>query len=282
MSAYDNLNGIVRARRAVGRSLIAALSTLEGNWSEIELSQAWMLQLRKETTILPFGWYQPPPCGMTVLIGNPSLYDRLSYQSLRHPENFPSGYLFEDESILYAYFSAVDKSTLMIGDQVGTFYKGNNNSIKSWISEAYSTVKRISCLPKHDMLYSDFFHLTNEILSNIGAKNNTFSISGGLASDVGHSIPFFSEPDRKLDWSYHSQEEICNIISGGRAFIGPKNRDRMTSPCAFTIEPQMIVDGMPMASFHMIISIIDGDVVVIDEFQDIFQYFGMDHWINIQ
>lgn len=279
MLVQDQLRGIRQARRAVARSLVAALSTLDEGWSEMQLSQAWMLQLRTEETILPFGWYQPPPFGMSVLIGNPESYERLTYQSLRHRENFPANYFFGADSVVYPYFSAVDKTTLMIGDQVGTYYKGSDPSIKCWLKESYKATKEICMSVKEGMLYREFFFIVNDIVSKLGAKNNTFSISGGLASDIGHIVPFFADDPIKFNWHEKSQEDVCRYISDARIFIGPNNRDRISKNCAFTIEPQMIVDGMPMASFHMIIAIVDGDIFIIEEFQEIFEYFGMDLWI---
>lgn len=46
-----------------------------------------------------------------------------------------------------------------------------------------------------------------------------------------------------------------------------------------TLEPQVTAAGCPMASFHLIVAIVGGRKVVINEFEHIFNHFGMSDWI---
>ena len=279
MSPDDQLRGIIRSRKAAGRTLLAAISSQKESYSEIQLAKSWILAISQESTIIPYGWYQPPPMGMTVLIGNPSQYTRLDYSSLRYSENFPGDHIFSTESVLYPYFSAVDKSTLMIGDHVGSYYRGHNKEIREWISYVYRSTKKIARSVEIGMKYSDLFGICNSILFETGAKNNNYSMQSGLASDIGHSIPFFGESSYSMDWMDRSPAEVSKTISTARKFVGPSNNDIIESPCAFTIEPQFIVNGLPMVSFHMIVVVIDNDIKIIEEFEDLFAHFKMNDWI---
>lgn len=282
MLARSHFAGIVRARSAAAKNLIRAILSLETEFTEYALAERWLYYLNAQNVVFPFGWYQPPPKGVSVLIGEPSRYARLKYRSLRDPDNFPSEkYKFSREAVIYPYFSAIDRSTMMIGDHVATYYSGNNGNIREWIKLAYHTTKSIIKEVKCNMTFSDLYGCANVKIKELGACNNTFSIVGGLASDIGHSIPFFGRERSNVCTARNGELAIAiaNAISPERKFINADNEKYIGNEAAFTIEPQIVIDGMPMASFHMIVVIIDNEVYVVEEFNELFDLFGMSDWI---
>lgn len=280
----SHFEGIVRARSAAARTLTAAISNSQQTYTEHDLAESWLQVIRNDNTIFPFGWYQPPPHGISVLIGTPPHYERLNYKSLRDSENFPSlQHIYTSNSIIYPYFSAIDKKTMMIGDHVGTYYSCSNASIREWIKQAYHTTKDIIAHVKPGIQFSDFYDNATAIIKTIGAQNNTFSISGGLAADIGHTIPFFGSPlpDTIINASQTiNQIDIAKTIASERKFVSKTNTDYIMRTCAFTIEPQLTNDSMPMASFHFIVVLIDGEIYVVEKFRNIFDAFKMTEWIG--
>lgn len=282
----SHFKGIVRARSAAVRTLADAISSLHKTYTEHDLAERWLQFIRNDNTVFPFGWYQPPPNGISVLIGTPPHYERLKYRSLRDPENFPSlQNVYTPDSIIYPYFSAIDKMTMMIGDHVGTYYSGSDTTIREWIRQAYYTTKGIVSHVRPGMQFSELYDRAASIIKTIGAQNNTFSISGGLAADIGHTIPFFGEklPNQITNTSKNPDNiEIAKTLSSERKFVSKSNTDIIKNFCAFTIEPQLINSSMPMASFHFIVTIIDGEVKIVEEFRNIFDLFGMNTWIDMK
>jgi hypothetical protein len=277
--------GIIRARSLAASTLIEALDEAGSSFTEKKLADCWMASIKKEPDLLPFGWYQPPPNGMSVLTAKSEPFKRLNYMSLRDKENWPSpDILFTEDCVLYPYFSAIDRKTSMIGDFVGTFYNGSRKSTQEWMREVYKTTKSIVNTISFGMKFSDIFSIVEEEMHSLGASNNTFSLSGGLSSDVGHTVPFFeSKSDTPTldqnqgDFSALFSEKLAN----NRDFLRADNHKKINSPCAFTIEPQFLIDGEPMTSFHMIVIIDDEEKIVVENFSDLFDYFGMTNWLHV-
>ena len=191
-SATPKTAAIVRARQAAAGSLVETLRQLPSGYSEKMLAEQWLAEIARLKTVLPFGWYQPPPAGMSVLIANPPSYERLAYKSLREEVNWPSATVHNTEhSILYPYYSAIDRETGLIGDFVATFYGGSDKLVRDWMREVYlATLKIIGCA-RPGLKFSELFHFAEEITKSLGASNNTYSLSGGLSSDIGHTVPWF-------------------------------------------------------------------------------------------
>ena len=282
MRQLDQLEGIVRARTAAASTLMAAIRQLGHSYTERSLATAWLNGLCKDHAILPFGWYQPPPAGMSVLIGSPPDYGRLNYRSLRDPDTFPSDrFQMSPESILYPYFSAVDRATLMIGDHVGTYYGGRDRNIRDAMKEVYAYVTSIADYAKSGMSFSEVYDFASSRLDSLGAKNNIYNTSGGSSFDVGHTIPYFGRPlpAELLKSDKLPQAEIAGMLAKGREFVSKENLGVIEPPCAFTIEPQVIIDGLPMISFHVILVFIGAEKHLIQKFEELFESFGMSEWI---
>lgn len=282
MTQLDQLEGIVRARSAAASSLLAVLRQLDNSYTEKSLANAWLGSLRNNRTILPFGWYQPPPSGISVLIGSPPNYDRLNYRSLRDPDAFPSDRIrMSRESILYPYFSAVDRATVMIGDHVATYYGGRDLHIRDAMKAVYSYIMSIAEYSKVGMKFSEVYEYASSTLDKLDAKNNIYNTGGGTSFDVGHTIPYFGRalPGELLDTDKRSAANIAKVLARARNFVSKENCGLIEPSCAFTIEPQVVIDAMPMISFHVIIVFVDGEKYFVEKFKDIFELFGMCEWI---
>jgi hypothetical protein len=286
MSFEQQTEGVVRARSRAADTLLTALKMLEGAFTEKQLADSWIDAISRDNDLLPFGWYQPPPNGMSVMIAKEQPFARLNYMSLRDEINWPSEKIrYSQGSILYPYFSAIDRKTLMIGDYVGTFYNGADVTIRDWIRDVYHTTCKIVDNIRFGMSFSEIFSISENQMSTLGARNNTFSLSGGLASDIGHTVPLFGEETESIELykiRSMSPEDLSKFIADQRQFISGKSSFTINKPCAFTIEPQFLLEGLPMASFHMIVIISNTSKLVVEKFRRGFEYFGMDRWIGAE
>jgi hypothetical protein len=278
-----NVGGIVRARRAAAKTLLASLEVVGDGFSEADLAKAWHTEVARTPSLRPFGWYQPPPSGISVLIGKPPSFDRLRYESLREPVNWPStAVTYGSDSILYPYLSAIDSDTGMIGDFVGTFYAGQNREVRSWLAAVYDITLRIAKFAEVGMRIREVHAHAVNLMDSLGGRNNTVSLSGGTAAgaDVGHTIPgyglespIWAGPDVPVDGAVEG-------IAGARTFVDKTNEATIDDRTAFTIEPQLLRDDLPMASFHIIVAFSAGGKHIVQEFDDVFEYFGMSSWIR--
>lgn len=279
MKLRKQLDGIVRARSAAASSLLEALKSLhEKKYSEKDVSLEWLSRIMMSGEVASNGWYTPPPSGVSVLIGHSPDYTRLNYESLRSKENWPQPDIrFEENSIIYPYFSAVDKQTNMIGDHVATYYSGANKEIQDWYREIYEMTRSLAFKAKQGMSFSELYNIADLMFNTIGVQNNTFSINGGLASDIGHTVPYFGQ--EHLESIDIDNEDNLKLLSNDRKFISKESNYEIGRNCAFTIEPQAILGGLPMASFHVIIVFFEGELYLVEKFKDLFDYFGMSKWI---
>jgi hypothetical protein len=275
------VEAVIRARRSTAQTLLKSLHTLpKEGFTEKQLAAKWIENINENSIIRNCGWYLPPPSGMSILIGNPPDYERLRYNSLRETKNWPSSQVhYTNKSILYPYFSSVEKDTLLIGDFVATFYSGKDPAICNWISSAFNLTLKIASFIQSGQRVSDIYNFAQEIFKSIGASNNTYNQSGGLASDIGHSIPGFCENWDKVNPEL-SNEDIASLISKSRWFISKDNSRLLGSDFGLTIEPQLVVPGLPMVSFHVLVLVANKKKTVVTEFGPLFEYFGMSYLLS--
>lgn len=274
--------GIVRARKSAAESLCRAICSLGSEFSESALADRWIYELSRSNELYHFGWYQPPPDGVSVLVGTPPDFSRLMFQSLRAIENWPrTDISYAEGSIIYPYFSVIDRATRMIGDFVGTFYRGTDQSIRDWIRAGYKCTKSIAEHAATGMTYSELFSFAGNALKTIGAKNNNFSVAAGGAADIGHTVPFFGLPSecRESGVFLDDPASLSQSISRARQFVSFGNKTVMRAPCAFTVEMQIVANGMPMVGFHMIVVMTDEGKSIVEEYTQVFSLFGMTDWI---
>lgn len=281
-TSVNKLEGIVRARRAAADTLLTALTLLGPRFSEAALAAKWRGEAVGCKDVLPYGWYQPPPDGISVLIGRPPDFERLHYGSLRDEANWPSEETqYDRSSILYPYLSAIDRSTGMIGDFVGTFYGGEDPEIRSWISSVYRATLQIASFADLGRSVGEVYSYAQEVMEALGGRNNTVSVAGGAVpgADIGHSVPGYGVDSATWLRDDMDREQVCREIAAARTFISAGREDVITDSSAFTVEPQILHEGLPMASFHVIVAFSPTGRHVIDCFSDIFDYFGMTSWI---
>ncbi|MDP9191114.1 MAG: hypothetical protein M3P06_05370 [Acidobacteriota bacterium] len=272
----ERVDAVVRARRAASSSLLKALLALPAQFSEADLALRWLSEIKHDPLIRESGWYVPPPNGMSVLIGNPPDYGRLRYNSLREPHNWPNTDVrYSEDSVLYPYFSAVDRETFLIGDFVGTFYGGPDPAIRAWIAAAYKITMDIAAFIQPGQRVSDIFNFAAESFAALGAANNTYSQSGGLASDIGHTIPWFDCDATPLQGNDQNDTDVAKLIANARSFVSRDNHTVLSETFGLTIEPQLVAPGLPMASFHIIVLVANGRKTVVTEFGALFEHFGM-------
>jgi hypothetical protein len=179
------------------QTLAKALNGGSSGLSERELCDRWLTGMRAEPTLLPEGWYTPPPDGLSALIGDPPEFGRMSYVSLRHPDIWPRADIsISGESLLYVYASPVDRDTKMIGDLGVTLYRGTDQRIRRHLSACLEITGQLAEFTAVDMELRDIYHRAAELMRDTGLSNETYSttdVSGGL--DVGHTIPWsYCEP----------------------------------------------------------------------------------------
>ena len=121
-------------RRLASEAFLKVIKPLwQTRFSEKQLKDIWLAELRKNENLFPSGWYVPPLEGIGILIGSDEEPERLNHDSLRPPKNHPQSNIdFDPETgLIYVYASPVDKQTGVIGDWGMTVYAGNNAKIKA-------------------------------------------------------------------------------------------------------------------------------------------------------
>jgi len=282
--AEEKIKAVIRARRAASTTLLDALRAFTPtNFSEADLARQWVDEIKENSIVRRCGWYMPPPHGMSVLIGSPPDYNRLRYDSLREAKNWPSSQVrFSDNCILYPYFSAVDRETLLIGDFVGTFYGGQDSAIRAWVATAYELTMQIADFVQPGQRLSEIFQYAQGAFESLGATNNTYSQSGGLASDIGHTIPGFSRDTATLlsQGIDLADTDVASLLAGARLFVSKDNDSILEEDFGLTIEPQLTAPGLPMASFHVIVAAANGQKTLVTEFDPLFEHFGMNELVS--
>jgi lipopolysaccharide biosynthesis protein len=73
-------------------------------------------------------------------------------------------------------------------------------------------------------------------------------------------------------------QEVAALVSGKRRFVSATDEFIIGDNVAFTIEPRVIADGLPMVGFHTVMGFIDGQRQIVLELDPLFELFGMD-WL---
>lgn len=169
----------------------------------------------------------------------------------------------------------------MIGDFVGTFYGGEDPEIRSWISSVYRATLQIVSFAEVGRSLGEVYSYGQEVMAALGGRNNTVSVAAGAVpgADIGHSIPGYGAESPTWLRDGLVREQVCREIAAARTFISAGREDVISDGTAFTVEPQILHEGLPMASFHVIVAFSPAGRHTIDCFGDIFDYFGMSSWI---
>jgi hypothetical protein len=276
-------------RKLTLSTLLVSLTSLlksQKSFSELQLRDNWLANLRKNTTIFPDGWYIPPPHGIGALIGDTSKQSRTNYDNLRRFTPLDTVYFDEQHPLLYAYASPVDKKTGIIGDSGGTFYRGTNPDIQQHLKRCFDITINVAKKINAGMTFADVFYITMDFANKYNFVNEVISVTDPSTVNIGHTIPpGFSE------WSKKEQavvkqgnwQDILDIIRNKRIYVNAKEQTKLQPGTMVTIEPRFTVKdnpNIPMASYHTTLHIgKNGKIRLLTEFQSLFTLFGMDYMV---
>lgn len=289
----DKKLAVCKATRAIAaKALYNALQGLlnqDGLISEIQLRDTWLANLRKNRSIFPDGWYDPPPHGVGVLIGTDMNTDRINFPSLRPQEFWPKEDIFLDRNngILVCYISPVDRETGIIGDFGITLYFGKNEEFRKHLKICLDSTYEIFEHMKVGMTLSEVSRITHDILSENRITSNLASPSDPTGTNTGHTIPRtdceWTNEELKIlkniDWS-----RVKNLISNKRKFVNSIEQLRIQPEMGVTIEPRLRPrnnPAIPTVLFHAI-SLFkeDGGEELLSNFDKIFRLVGMDYMLK--
>lgn len=257
-------------------------------FSEVQVREKWLKKIREHKNVFPDGWYTPPPHGAVILFGTDEDVKRVSPMSMRPQENWPKENVYFDrmKGIMFAYFSAVDKTTGIIGDFGMSIYVGNNQLIKDHLIRCLELDKQIFDYAQIGMSLSDIVSFTNKLYLQYGLTNVIASRSDPTGTNYGHTLPASYE-----NWSEkeliilksgdHDWQAVVNMINKKRKFINAQETLKIKPGLAMTIEPCPIVlhhPNIPMVYFHTIILFKeDGSKELLTNFDKIFQLVSMNY-----
>ncbi|MDO8639510.1 MAG: M24 family metallopeptidase [bacterium] len=280
-----------KTRRISSDALHTSLKNLlkkDKPFSEVDLRDYWLLELHKEHSIFQDGWYIPPPHGIGILFGTPDYKSRQNYKTLRLQRMWPDKNIMLDKKndLVYAYSSAVDKQTCIIGDFGLSIYFGKNRKIIKHFKQVFETNKIIFEYLKTGMKISDITKYALKVINKKGLVNNIVSTSDPTNTNIGHSIPGIYEgwtSEEKDEMSSGNSQIIADTISKKRVFVNIKEQTIVKPGMAFTIEPRLLDlknKEIPLVSFHTIILIRkNGRKELLTNFEKIFRLVGMDYMV---
>ena len=250
--------------------------------SESMLRDNWLDEVRKNNSVFPDGWYEPPPHGMGVLFGSEKDINRISPSSLRLEEFWPRNDIILDREngIIFVYMSLIDKNTGIIGDFGLTLYLGKNEIVQNHLKKCLQINKEIFEQLKVGMEFKEINMLAFELLKNKGLSSNLSSPSDPTGTNIGHTIPASYE-----DWeNWNCTDEwqkIKDMISKKRKFVNSLESLKIRNGMAFTIEPRpFVVDNptIPKVWFHTIAVFKEnGEKELLTNFDELFKLTGMDY-----
>jgi len=258
--------------------------------SEVSFRDAWLLEMRKNDSIFPDGWYTPPPHGMGVLFATENNIDRLNFKSIRPEEFWPRDDIFLDrkKGIVLLYAGPVDKKSGVIGDFEMTLYFGKNENIQNQLKTNLDIIYQIFKNAKPDMMLSDIYAYGNTLLKKNNLVNIIYSVSDPTNTNIGHTVPFSYEnmtvqEEKILKSGNKTWEKVCKMISKKRKFVNTVEDLKIKPPMAITIEPRSKIKGKeesPLISFHAIMLIKEkGNRELLTNYDRIFKLTGMTYMV---
>jgi hypothetical protein len=279
----ERLSIVQRTRRIAADALTDALHhSLEA--SELAIRDRWIQTIGKTTSLCSEGWYQPPPTGACILIGHPADgFARLNYDSLRNPAIWSRDDIFlRDDSLIYAYASPFDRDTGLIGDIGLTLYRGNDQSIRDYLSTCLEVTARIARFAEVGMELRELFSYALHQIELADLSNQTSSTRSGMAN-IGHTIPWSYEEysdEAKQCLERGNARDIRDSISNARVSINDSATLRIQPTMAFTVEPQVASSTAPLCSYHVIVAFSEGKKITAPSFASLFKAFEMDNYMS--
>lgn len=278
-----------KTRQAASESLLKVIGKLWGkSFSERQLKDLWIEELRKSGKLFPSGWYCPPPEGYGVLIGDENNPGRLNYDTLRKETIWPQANIKFNirTGLAYIFASPVDNKTGIIGDFGLTVYAGKDRGIINHFKKVYLVNQQIVGGIRPGLKVSEVYNQAIQIFSVANLTNNITSSTDIVGTNIGHSISGTLEPYSETELAIikgDNWQEACDLISKKRVFFNGKVDYVFKPGDCFTLEPRLTdlkIPNLPMVSFHTIVRVTADGAELIEKFDKIFRATKMDYMLD--
>ncbi|MCX6817170.1 MAG: M24 family metallopeptidase [Candidatus Beckwithbacteria bacterium] len=277
-----------KTRATASEALLKVIRQIWGkSFSERQLKDLWMEELRKSERLFPSGWYCPPPEGCGVLIGNENNPGRLNYDTLRKEGIWPQANIkFNIKTgLAYIFASPVDKETGIIGDFGLTVYAGKDKEIINHFKRVYLVNQQIVGEIRSGLKVSEVYNKAIHIFSAVNLTNNVRSSTDIVGTNIGHSIPGTLDPYSETELAVIKSDNwqaAGDLISQKRVFFNGKTDYVFKPGDCFTLEPRLTdlkTPNLPMVSFHTIMRVTADGAELIENFDKIFLATKMDYMV---
>jgi hypothetical protein len=232
----------------------------------------------------PEGWYSPPPLGVSALFNDAEHPQRLLYDNLRKQEFWPKdNNIFAENSLGSIYASPVHKQTGIIGDFGLTIYTGKDERIQKHIKSCLEAVEETAEYAQIGMEFRELHQFCQKLMAEQGLNNNrTITYTDKVKTNIGHTVPWSYEDPTPEELSIINGtdfDKLKNLISSKRINLNEKEDFKIPPTIAFTTEFRAESNKdphLPNASFHLIVSFVDGKKEVLGGFNTVFQATRMD------
>lgn len=272
------IESIINTRGLASQVLAKSLEGLE-NFSEFELKEKILEEVKKNSTIYPEGWYSPPPDGIAVVFSEKP-YDRLKYESLRNEPYWPKPDLkVNKETVGMVHISPVNRQTNLFGDIGFTFYRGGEEKIKRHLENSYKAILKIAEFAQVGKSFSQICEFALNEYKNKFKPTRWVTVSSNPDYEInlGHTVPGSFETNLTFGGSF---QEIKETIRTNRVHLVNGEKFIIPETCAFTVESR-IEDyndpSLPSAYFHFIVCFQGGKKTILENFNEIFKVLGMDY-----
>jgi len=131
-------------RRFTSEAFLAAIRPIwETSFSEKQLKDRWIAELRKNESLFSSGWYSPPPDGQDNFVFDPVT------------------------GLAYVYASAVDRATGVIGHWGMTLYAGGDTDIILLLQRVYRINQQIADSIKPGLTVNRVYNEACEIFTKL-------------------------------------------------------------------------------------------------------------------
>jgi hypothetical protein len=263
----ERMLSIKNARSRAATVVKGVFETAVGK-SELRIRDEILERMKLWKELYPTGWYDPPPGGVSVLIGS----SRMSFDSMRKEAYWPrSDVIYEENVPVIVYLSPVDRTTQLFGDFGVTIYKGTDKRIAHNVGEARQTILKIAGASEIGMRFSDLHEVASKVLEQCGfqhARIATVTPNAG-DSNFGHTVPWADELRGPGDMPFDALRERIRLE---RKFINPQELYEIGKTCAFTVESRLLnprEPNLPNVFFHVIVTFCEGEKNVLSNFIDV-------------
>src|SRR3989344_4042084 len=273
----DMISAIERTRETAASILSSALTNFQGK-TEQEIRDRILKEMARCTEIFPQGWYDPPPGGVSILIGK----ERMEFDSLRKPEYWPRPDVrYTSDAPAMMYVSPVDRATQMLGDFGLTIYQGDDATLQSHVRRGLNTVLDIAQRANIGMSFADLYVAGREVLAQNRfehARISTITSNAG-DSNFGHTVPWSNGETAPGELPIDQLREKIRVA---RRFINPYEQYVIPPTCSFTVESRLLDPAKPALYnifFHVIVTFSEGEKKVLTNFEEIFKQVGMKYML---